>query len=165
MADYEMKTFDGGSGAGDTHSGKTKTEPEVGKLRQTDIDNGYEAGTGDTQASPSQQRAGEREADGDTSVVESRAQTDDGRAHMARQTVRHDPRSDSIHSIDTLPRRQRVSPLPTIPSVSSDPGNPTESTDHDAAEFQTESEAAGEGRPHILHQVANGKPHISLCQV
>lgn len=150
MADYEMETFDGDSGAGDTH--------------RTEIDDGK------AQVSPgSQQWAGEHDRAEETrvdSAAEGRYQTDDGRAHTARQTVRHDPRSDSIRSVDiALPRLELVSHLSPIPSVleiaPSGAGDPTESASHDAK--------TDDGRPHMLHQgtlpVPTGRPHISLCQV
>lgn len=177
MADYEMETFDGGSGAGDAHS-KTRTEVDDGRARQQAAkpqeaeasDNSYGAGTGGKQVSwvspPHAQRASEREAE-DTRTVNSaeRIQMDDGRAHMVRQTVRHDPRSDSIRSVDiALPRQKLASTPSTIPSVSSEAeiaqsgaGDPTESTDNDAETLSTTAQ--------VTVPVATGRPHISLCQV
>ena len=177
MADYEqeMEPLHGGSGAkeSDTRSGKSRTEADDGRahklrqqaavLQETEApDDDFRAGdTLVSRASPSQLTTGERET-----AECSRIETDDGRAHTARQTVRYttsEPR-DSIFSITNRQERP-LSPLPTIPSVSSDPeiaqqqtGDPTESTDH-------ESETLRNSTAQVAEPVVTGKPHISLCQV
>ena len=187
MADYEqeMETLDGGSGAkeSDTHS-KRRIEADDGRahklrqqaavLQETEApDDDFRAG--DTLVSPTQLITGERETE-DTrmhNAESSRTEPDDGRAHALRQTVRYtssEPR-DSIRSItDRLDRYRQerpASPLPTIPSVSSDPeiaqqqaGDPTESTDH-----ESETSCSRTSTAQVAEPVPTGKPHISLCQV
>ena len=187
MADYEqeMETLDGGSGAkeSDTHS-KSRIEADDGRahklrqqaavLQETEApDDDFRPGdTLVSRASPSQLITGERETEGARvhNVESSRIEPDDGRAHTARQTVRYtrEPSRDSIRSIAYRYRQEQpVPPLPTIPSVSSDPeivqqpagaaalSGPIESTDH-------ESETPRSSTAQII---ATGKPHISLCQV
>lgn len=190
MADYEqeMETFiiDGGSGAkesaekhstlpeskivaDDGHAVHKQRQPAAAMLTSSDAFR-----PGDTllvsQAGPSQVASDGSKTDlgEDTSSHDDggsrKIETDDGRAHTARKSVRNSLTSESRDSR----RRYRYikeerpvsSTLSIIPSENDIAGDPdTESTDDHNPETESAPIIAS------VTPVATGKPHISLCQV
>ena len=140
----------------------------------------------DTLAGPSQLVLGTTGApDGDVQVrKQGRIETDDGRAHMARQTVRG--RSQSEAGSLTLDRlmqdrqKRALPPLPRIVSVSSNPEaadgqhpeadahgeaeGPTDSTENNAEDEKTSTTSTCIAQPQV-NIGPSRRPHISLCQV
>ena len=178
--ELEMTTLEGGDG--EAHELRQQAialqEPEASE-------DDFRAAKEDTLAGPSQFVLGTTGApDGDVQVrKQGRIATDDGRAHMARQTVRG--RSQSEGGSLTLERlkkarlKRALSPLPRIVSVSSNPGaaddqhpeadaqageaeSPTDSTESNAEDEKISTTSTCIAQVNVG---PSGRPHISLWQV
>ena len=189
MADCELEMTTLEDGDGEAH----ELRQQAIALQETEAsEDDFRPAEEDALAGPSQlvlgttgAPNGEIDTEGYYTHVQVRKQgrtaTDDGRAHMARQTVRG--RSLSEAGSLTLERRVKpahqkraLSPLPRIVSVSSNPEaaddqhpeadahgeaeSPTDSTESDAKDEKISTASIAQ-----VNVGPSGRPHISLCQV
>lgn len=179
--ELEMTTLEGGDG--EAH----ELRQQAIALQETEAseDDCRAAAEEDTLARPSTQLVlGTTGApDGDVQVrKQGRIATDDGRAHMARQTVRGRSQSEAgsltLERLKKARQKRALSPLPRIVSVSSNPGaaddqhpevdtqgeaeSPTDSTESNAEDEKISTTSTCIAQVNVG---PSGRPHISLWQV